>query len=241
MVRKLIFVIAFRHQQLVAIWCLAEWEKCGSPEPLQLIEMGPGRGTLAQDVLRVFARFGLSNRLSVHLVEVSTHLSNLQARQLCCHFAETKSDDTSVRYYQSGETLSGIKVYWYHKIEDIPKGFSIYLAHEYFDALPVHKFQLDNDQWREVLIDIDRTKENAFRYVIAKAPTPMLNLFMSREWHAQALENKRTHLEYSVETEKTIETMAETIESHGGFGMIMDYGHFGDKSDTFRVSIQRRS
>lgn len=202
--------------------------------------MGPGRGTMAQDVLRVFARFGLSKRLSVHLVEVSTHLSNLQARQLCCNFAETKSDNPLVRYYQSGETVSGIKVYWYHKVEDIPKGFSIFLAHEYFDALPVHKFQLDDDKWREVLIDIDRTKENAFRYVISKAPTPMLNLFMSREWHAQALENKRTHLEYSVETEKTIETIADAIESHGGFGMIMDYGHFGDKSDTFRVSIQKR-
>lgn len=217
---------------------MAEWEKCGSPTPLQLIELGPGRGTLAQDVLRIFAHFNLSNHISLHLVEISSHLSDMQARRLCCNFAATPKDDASVKYYQSGETISGIKVYWYHKIEDVPKAFSIYLAHEFFDALPIHKFQFHDDKWREVLIDIDTAKENSFRYVISKAPTPMLNVFMSRPWHFQALENKRTHVEYSVEMEKTIETMADAIESHGGFGLIMDYGHFGDKSDTFRVSNQ---
>lgn len=220
----------------MAVWCLAEWEKCGSPAPIQLVELGPGRGTLAQDVLRVFAHFGMSDRISLHLVEISSYLSKSQARRLCCKFAETPKDDASVRHYQSGETISGIKVYWYHKIEDVPKAFSIYLAHEFLDALPIHKFQLDDGKWREVLIDNDRAKENSFRYVIAKAPTPMLNLFMSRDWHTQALANKRTHFEYSVETEKTIETMADTIVSHGGFGLIMDYGHFGEKTDTFRVS-----
>lgn len=219
---------------------MAEWEKCGSPAPIQLIELGPGRGTLAQDILRVFARFNLSNEISLHLVEISSHLSDMQARRLCCRFAETPKDDPSVTHYQNGETISGIKVFWYHKIEDVPKAFSIYLAHEFLDALPIHKFQLDDGKWREVLIDIDREKENAFRYVISKAPTPMLNVFMTRDWHERALESKRTHFEYSVETEKTIETMADTIESHGGFGLIMDYGHFGDKTDTFRVSCFRR-
>lgn len=216
---------------------MLEWEKCGSPAPVQLIELGPGRGTLAQDILRVFARFGLSDRISLHLVEISSYLSIMQGRQLCCKFAETEKDNTTVKHYQSGETISGIKVFWYHKVEDVPKAFSIYLAHEFFDALPIHKFQMDDDKWREVLIDIDRDKVNAFRYVISKAPTPMLNVFMNREWHTQALTNKRTHFEYSVETEKIVETMADTIESHGGFGLIMDYGHFGDLTDTFRVSV----
>lgn len=220
----------------MAVWCLCEWEKCGSPKPLQLIELGPGRGTLAQDVIRVFARFGLSNQISLHLVEISPHLCDVQARRLCCNFSDTKKEDSAAPYYRHGETISGIKVYWYHKIEDVPKAFSIYLAHEFFDAMPIHKFQLVDNKWREVLIDIDREKKNTFRYVIAKSMTPMLNLFLNRPWIKQATENQRKHLEYSVETEKIIETIANTMEEFGGFALIMDYGHFGDKTDTFRVS-----
>lgn len=39
--------------QLVGVWVVNEWYKLGAPKPLQLVELGPGRGTLMQDVLRV--------------------------------------------------------------------------------------------------------------------------------------------------------------------------------------------
>lgn len=219
--------------QLVAVWCLSEWEKCGSPSPLQLVELGPGRGTLMQDVLRVLSRFGLSDKMSLHLVEVSPYLSTMQASRLCIKHAEVEPSD-SKPHYREGETISGFQTFWYEKIEDVPKAFSIFLAHEFFDALPVHKFQIVDDKWREVMVDMDPSAENRFRYVVSKTETPKLSLFLNRPW-ANVIKNQN-HVEYSVETEKIVQNLAQRIEEFGGFSLIMDYGHFGDKTDTFRVS-----
>lgn len=39
--------------QLLAVWVLADWKSRGEATPIQLVELGPGRGTLIKDVLRV--------------------------------------------------------------------------------------------------------------------------------------------------------------------------------------------
>lgn len=39
--------------QLVAIWLMTRWMAAGSPSKVRLIELGPGRGTLMKDVVRV--------------------------------------------------------------------------------------------------------------------------------------------------------------------------------------------
>lgn len=219
---------------------MLEWQKCGSPDPLNIVELGPGRGTLSQDVLRVFAKFGLSDKFSLHLVEVSPYLSELQAKRLCCQYSETKKEDlVSMPYYRKGESLSGIKVFWYRELKQVPNSFSIFLAHEFFDTLPIHKFhRTDDNNWQEILIDTNKTetKENHFRFVASNAPTPMLSLFLTRPW-IDKFEHLPNDIEYSAETEQIIDAMADRIEKDGGFALIMDYGHSGEKGDTFRVSI----
>lgn len=226
-------IIYFFFCQLVAIWCLAEWEKCGSPGPLQLVELGPGRGTFAADMLRVFGRFDLVDSLSLHFVEVSPHLSQLQATRLCCKYNEGQATNDA-KHYKYGETISGIKTYWYNQLNDVPAGFSIYLAHEFFDALPIHKFQQIDGKWHEILIDIDpNVGEDRFRFVRSTNEIPMLKVYQNRPWASDI--NKHDQVEYSVETEKIVENISERIESDGGFALIMDYGGSGENGDTFRV------
>ncbi|MEQ2174630.1 hypothetical protein GOODEAATRI_009829 [Goodea atripinnis] len=94
----------------------------GRPEHLQLVELGPGRGSLAADILRVFSQLqsvvgGAS--VSVHLVEVSPALSQLQAETLTGkRNMEASSEDDPV--YRHGETAARVSVSWYRRLEDVP-------------------------------------------------------------------------------------------------------------------------
>ncbi|XP_073816902.1 protein arginine methyltransferase NDUFAF7 homolog, mitochondrial [Musca autumnalis] len=212
--------------ELVAIWILSEWQKLGSP-PFQLVELGPGRGTLMRDVIKVLSKFKLSTGFSIHMVEISPHLSKIQAQQLCYNFDDCDSNVDI--YYRKGETASGTKIFWYSRLEDVPRNFSVVMAHEFFDALPIHKFQLDNGMWKEVLIDVAEQTGTDFRLVLSKNQTPLSKIY------SPVVGETRTSVEYSLEADRLIGLMAERFESDGGIGLIMDYGHFGEKSDTFRA------
>lgn len=219
--------------ELVAAWCLIEYQKVGSPKPLQLIELGPGRGTLIQDILRVCGRLKIISpeSISFHLVELSPYLSKMQAQKLC-YTSKEFDKPSDMPFYRVGETVSGSKVYWHQRIEDVPKEFSIILAHEFFDALPIHKLQKEGNIWKEILVDIDPAGTNKFRFVSSRNETPISKLYSTL-----CPDEKRSHVEISPESDAILEHLAGRIEEFGGFGLIMDYGHTGEKGDTFRVSF----
>lgn len=65
--------------------CIAMKKKFNISEdnPLYLVELGPGRGTLMSDILRVCRQFpDIYNSLSIHLVEVSPALRKIQKNTL---------------------------------------------------------------------------------------------------------------------------------------------------------------
>ncbi|XP_072794019.1 protein arginine methyltransferase NDUFAF7, mitochondrial isoform X2 [Vicugna pacos] len=195
--------------ELLGIWFISEWIATGKTAAFQLVELGPGRGTLSGDILRVFSQLGsvLKNcDISVHLVEVSQKLSEIQALTLTEEKVPLERD-AGAPVYMKGATKSGIPISWYRDLQDIPKGFSFYLAHEFFDVLPVHKFQKTPHGWREVLIDIDPHVSDKLRFVLAPCATP---------------------------AEAFIQELSERIAVTGGAALIADYGHDGTKTDTFR-------
>ncbi len=42
--------------ELIGLWCRVVWETMGRPAPVNLVELGPGRGTLMADALRAATR-----------------------------------------------------------------------------------------------------------------------------------------------------------------------------------------
>ena len=111
--------------EMIGLWCVEVWHAMGSPAPCQLIELGPGRGTLMADALRaarIRPAFGAAMRL--HLVETSVHLRERQASVLATYHPQ-----------------------WHAALDDVPEGPLLLVANEFFDALPVHQFLLGPAGW----------------------------------------------------------------------------------------------
>ncbi|XP_054878989.1 protein arginine methyltransferase NDUFAF7, mitochondrial isoform X2 [Poeciliopsis prolifica] len=167
--------------------------------------------------------------VSVHLVEVSPVLSRVQAESLTGTGGQEASGepDPAGPAYQRGETAAGVPVFWYHRLEDVPAGFSIFVAHEFFDTLPVHKFQRTEKGWREVLVDLDPADPCRLRLVLSPGPT------LASSSLVQAGEG-RSHVEVCPEGGAIVQLLARRIQQQGGAALIGDYGHDGTKTDTFR-------
>lgn len=221
--------------ELIAIWFLNEWSKLGKPKPLQLVEMGPGKGTLIDDILKVFSKLTDCNEfLSVHLVEVSPFLCQIQKKKLCSVDQRTGTDITLSSNFDKeffGNQLTtkyNIPVMWHHDLRSVPGGFTFLLAHEFFDALPIHKIQKTEDGWKEVLIGHKGgLEEGCLHFVLARGPTPVSEIFIDSN-------EKRDHVEINLESKILIEHLTTRMKEDGGISLIIDYGHEGTKGDTFR-------
>ncbi|GCB66252.1 protein arginine methyltransferase NDUFAF7, mitochondrial isoform X1 [Scyliorhinus torazame] len=215
--------------ELLGVWCVSEWMAAGKPRTFQLVELGPGRGTLVSDALRVFSQLRSvlkGSKISVHLIEVSPKFGDIQA-QLLTEGQHLLHDPRSA-IYKTGVTKTGLPISWYRDLQDVPKGFSFYLAHEFFDVLPIHRFQKTKQGWREILIDIEPKSPEKLRFVLAPHATLASKVLI------QQRNDERDQIEICPEAGVIIQNIASRITEDGGAALIADYGHNGTKTDTFR-------
>ena len=109
--------------ELIGLWAADMWINAGRDDYVQYVELGPGRGTLAKDVLRAGEKYGFTPQ--VHFVESSHKLREIQAKAV--PGAEFHHD------------LSSLPI-------DVPL---IFVANEFLDALPVRQLVRTADGWRE--------------------------------------------------------------------------------------------
>jgi SAM-dependent MidA family methyltransferase len=99
--------------------CLADcWTRAGSPDAAYA-ELGPGRGTLAADALRVLAKAGFAG--GAHLVETSPALREAQRQRVP-------------------------NAIFHDRIEDLPAKPLLIVANEFLDALPVRQWIGDEER-----------------------------------------------------------------------------------------------
>ena len=115
--------------ELVGLWLADLWDRAGRPDGASYVELGPGRGTLARDVLRAAARAGWTPQ--VHFVETSPALTAMQ------------------RMLHPDAT-------WHADLASLPDECPLLVvANEFLDALPVRQWVRVGGRWRERMIGLD--------------------------------------------------------------------------------------
>tara|TARA_Y100001958_G_scaffold146790_1_gene126867 strand:- start:247 stop:690 length:444 start_codon:yes stop_codon:yes gene_type:complete len=69
--------------EMIAIWIISTWENFGRPKNLSLVELGPGDGSLAKVLLKVFKRFKIFDKAKkMYLFEISKLLKKKQKQNI---------------------------------------------------------------------------------------------------------------------------------------------------------------
>ncbi|XP_028780476.1 protein arginine methyltransferase NDUFAF7, mitochondrial-like [Neltuma alba] len=219
--------------EMIGVWVMCLWEQMGQPQRVNLIELGPGRGTLMADLLRGASKFKkFIQSLHVHLVECSPTLQKLQHQNLKCIDQDNEAESAEKRTVSS---LAGSPVSWHATLEQVPSGMpTIIIAHEFFDALPIHQFQKASRGWCEKMVDV--AEDSSFRFVLSSQPTPAtLYLFKRFKWAANEEIAKLNQIEVCPKAMELTQTIAERISSDGGGALIIDYGLNGVVSDSLQA------
>jgi NADH dehydrogenase [ubiquinone] 1 alpha subcomplex assembly factor 7 len=132
--------------ELVGLWCVVTWQQMGSPAKFNLVECGPGRGTLMSDALRAAAHVSeFAKAADVHLVERSAALKEKQR-----------------------DALKDRDVTWHDDLAGVPAGPTILIANEFLDALPIRQFEKTAEGWGERYVDMD--KPGRFAFILRPVP-----------------------------------------------------------------------
>lgn len=125
--------------ELLGLWCVVVWQQLGQPSAFNLVELGPGRGTMMRDGLRAMRAVpACLAAVRVHLVEPS---AALRARQ-----AETLAK-------VSGSLSTPVT--WCSGMPDVPVAPTIVLGNEYVDALPVDQVVWSEGSWLTRCVGLD--------------------------------------------------------------------------------------
>lgn len=196
--------------ELIGIFVVHAWQGHGQPDTVRLIEIGPGRGTLMADALRTIERIAppLFRALSAHMVETSERLQGVQ-RQTLVKFKE--------------------KLSWHDDFASVPDGFSLVVANELFDAIPIRQFVRTGDTFRERVVTLDETGKLAFSI----GPTGIDNSLLPDKG---ANPPKDALFEVAPARTAIMLSIAERLVTQGGTALIIDYGHLNSNyGDTLQA------
>ena len=184
--------------ELIGLWCAQVWLDQGQNQPVEVIELGPGRGTLMTDALRalrVVPAFLADCRVT--MIEASAHLREEQRLAL-------RDVPVPIEWKSEFALSDG-------------RGPLFVIGNEFLDALPIRQFIKTSTGWHERMVFLD---ENA-GFAFGLAPQVADPLVPADRRSA----SPGTVFERCDAAVALVQEIASAVGTRGGGALFIDYGH----------------
>ena len=188
--------ISILFSEMIAIWVISFWEKLDCPKQFNLIELGAGNGEMMKVLVRTFNKFPkFKNSCKINILEKSELLQRIQ---------KTNIKDTKIK--------------WLNNLNELNNLPCIFIANEFFDALPIKQFLKREKRWFERHVKFINNKKLEYLDV----PFDMKKF--EKEIKFKISFNQK-FIEYSPLATKYLKTIIKKINVNNGGILIIDYAY----------------
>ncbi len=195
--------------EIIAIWIISCWESFGKPKNFNIVELGPGDGSLTNILLRSFEKFPEFNSIkNLFLYEESDFLRKIQKKKI------------------HGD------VKWINDFNKIKKGPIIFFGNEFFDAIPIKQFKIMKNSLFEKNYILD--KNHKIKQVYKKASISNLKLIKSYKTL-----KKLKFIEFPKLGFQELEKIVKKISKLKGCILLIDYGYLKSNNQNTLQSVMK--
>ena len=197
--------------EMIAIWCVFFWENLGKPKKIVLVELGPGDGSLCNDILNAFKNFKeFYNCLEIKLLEKSISLKKIQKSK-----------------------IKNKKVNWIESIDEVNLGPIIFLSNEFFDSLPIKQIFKKKNLFFEKYITLSQNNKK-IKYLLKKAKKNLIKKIFDL-----GLVSKGNVIEYPKIGINYLKIIARKIKKYDGGILTFDYGYTKPRNKSTLQSVSK--
>ena len=202
--------ISILFSEMIALWIILFWKKLKSPNQFNLVELGAGNGEMIFQILKTFEKFPyIKNTCKINILEKSNFLKKMQKKK-----------------------LKNYNINWLNNLKDLSNIPSIFIANEFFDALPIKQFIKKNNYWYEKNIKFSSLSKPIFF-------DKLINIKKIEQEIGFKISNEQQFIEYSPLSVKYLKIISKVIRNENGGLLIIDYGYTEKKMKNTLKSISK--